>query len=101
MAIINMGSSGVVVSQSCVDKYALKVNDEIKFHINKASSSTKKKPVIFALCIEVGSSSVVLPALVMDGLHFDLLLGMNWLAVVIADIRPAKEKIRIRGQLVG
>ena len=75
MAIVNTESSGVVVFQSCIDKYTLKVDDEIEFNISTTFLSTKKKrPVIFALWIEVGLLSVYFPALIMDRLFFTFFL---------------------------
>ena len=65
-AIVDTGSSGVVLSELCIKKFGLTPNEEVEFKISTASAtSTKKRPVFHNLKIIVGTHLVVLPALVM------------------------------------
>ena len=69
VAVVNSGSSGVVVSHSCVSCLSIKPDDQVK--MNNASLigvEKKSRDVFFDLPIEVGNSLVSLPALVADGL---------------------------------
>ena len=78
VAIIDTGLSGVVLSEVCVSRLNLKPDDEVDFSITSATESAKKKrKIFFSLEVTVGNNSTLLPAIVLEGLYFDVLLGMN------------------------
>ena len=47
------------------------------------------------LKVKVGNSKVVAPAIVLESLHFDVLLGMSWLKAAKAIIDVVNGNIRI------
>ena len=47
---------------------------------------------------KVGSSKVVVPAIVLEGLYFHVLLGMSWLKADKAIIDMVNRNIRIQGE---
>ena len=80
VAVVNLGSSGVVVSCSCVSCLNLQPDDQVKMNIASLNGVEKKtRSVSFDVPIKVGHSLVSLPALVADSLFVDILLGANWL----------------------
>ena len=80
VAIVDTDSSGVVVSKSCVSYLKLVPDDEVEFKITSAINSTKKLHNLFYnLSISVNGVVVDLSAIVLEGLHFDLLLGVSWI----------------------
>ena len=98
VAIIDTGSSGVVLSEACVSRLNLKPDDEVDFSITSATESVKKKrKIFFSLEVAVGDNSTSLPAIVLEGLHFDVLLGMNWLKSVKGLIDSVDNSISING----
>ena len=53
---------------------------EVDFTITLATDTNQKhRKVIKEVEIKVGKSKAVVPAIVLEGLHFDVFLGMNWL----------------------
>jgi len=87
VAIVDTGSSGVVVSESCVSCLNLVPNDEVEFSVTSATNSTKKlRKLFYNLSITVSNVSVKLPAIVLEGSHFDLLLGVSWIKATKAII---------------
>ena len=75
VAVVNLGSSGVVVSCNCVSCLGLKPDDQVEMNIASTNGVEKKsRSVFFDVPIEVGSSLVSLPALVADGLFVDVIL---------------------------
>ena len=48
--------------------------------------------------MKVGNSKVVVPAIVLEGLRFDVLLGMSWLRAAEAIIDVVNGSIRIQGE---
>ena len=48
--------------------------------------------------MEVGNSKVIVPAIVLEGLHFDVLLRMSWLKAAEAIIDVVNGNIRIQGE---
>ena len=46
----------------------------------------------------MGKSSVVLPALVLDGLHYNILLGVNWLVYTKADLDLKIMNLKTEGE---
>ena len=76
--IVDTKSSGVVVSETCIQRLNLVPNDKAKFSVILATNSTKKKCKLFYdLKIVVGNISVSLPTIILKELHFDLLLSIN------------------------
>ena len=101
VAIIDTGSSGVVISESCFRILGLIPDGEVEFTITSATDTNRKhRKIIKEVEIEVGKSRATVPAIILEGLHFDVLLGMNWLKaagaiidVVNGTIRIAEEKV--------
>ena len=101
VAIIDTGSSGVVISESCFRRLGLIQDGEVEFTITSATDTNQKhRKIIKEVEIEVGKSKATVPAIILEGLHFDVLLGMNWLKaagaiidVVNGTIRIAEEKV--------
>ena len=101
VAIIDTGSSGVVISESCFRRLGLIQDGEVEFTITSATDTNRKhRKIIKEVEIEVGKSRATVPAIILEGLHFDVLLGMNWLKaagaiidVVNGTIRIAEEKV--------
>ena len=50
--------------------------------------------------VKVGNSKVVVPAIVLEGLHFDVLLRMSWLKAAEAIIDVVNKNIRIQGEQI-
>ena len=50
--------------------------------------------------VKVGNSTVVVPAIVLEGLHFDVLIGMSWLKAAEAIIDVVNGSIRIQGEQI-
>ena len=83
VAVVNSGSSGVVISCGCVSCLGPKPDDLVDMNIAFLNGVEKKsRSVFFDVPVEVGNSLVSLPALVTDGLFVDVLLGANWLKAV-------------------
>ena len=80
VAIIDTRSSGVVISKSCFRRLGLVQDGEVKFTITLATDTNwKHRKVIKEVDIEVGKSKATVPTIILEGLYFDVLLGMNWL----------------------
>ena len=78
VAVVNSGSSGVVISCGCVSCLGLKPDDLVEMNIASLNGVKKNlRSVLFDVPIEVRNSLVSLPALVADGLFVDVLLGAN------------------------
>ena len=83
VAVVDSGSSGVVVSQGCVSCLNLQLDEQVEMNIASLNGVEKKtRSVFFDKPIVVGHSLVSLPALVADSLFVDILLGANWLKAV-------------------
>ena len=88
VAIVNMGSAGVVISKSCFDWLRLVNNDELEFTITLAMDTNKKvRKIMFSVEITVREKTVCVPAIVLKGLHFDVLLEVSWLHKAKASIQ--------------
>ena len=80
VAIVDMGSAGVVISKSCYDCLWTNCDEEIEFTITSATDTNKKlRKVLFGVEVTVGRNTVTVPSIVLEGLHFDVLLGVSWL----------------------
>ena len=78
VAIVDTGSAGVVISESCFERLGLKEDDEVEYTITLATGTNKKlRKVMFGVEIAVGKNRKCIPAIVLEGLHFDVLLGMS------------------------
>ena len=76
--IIDTGSSGVIVLQSCVDQLKLKEDGWIAYMLTMPNDTSSQERKIFeGVKIDMGKSSIVLPVLVLDGLHYNILLRVN------------------------
>ena len=74
-AIVDTGSSGVVLSEACFQRLGLKEDKEVEFTINSATQTVKKlRKLIFKLPVKLGEVVTEVPALVLEGLHFNMLL---------------------------
>ena len=101
VAIINTRSSGVVIFESCFRRLGLMQDGEVKFTITSATDTNRKhRKVIKEIEIEVGKSKATVPTIILEGLHFDVILGINWLkaagaiiAVINGTIKIAEEKV--------
>ena len=101
VAIVDIGCSGVVVSESCFRRLKLAHNREIEFTITLATDTNQNnKRIMKKLEVKVGNSKVVVPAIVLEGLHFDVLLIMSWLRAAEANIDVVNESIRIQGEQI-
>ena len=70
----------MVVSESCFCRLKLVHDGEIEFTIMSATDTNRKnRRIMKELEVKVGNSTVVVPAIVLEGLHFDVLLRMSWL----------------------
>ena len=78
VAIINMGSAGVVISKSCFDWLGLVNDNEVELIITSATDTNKKvRKVMFGVEVTVGENTVCVPAIVLEVLHFNVLLGVS------------------------
>ena len=84
VAVVNSGSSSVVISCGCVSCLNLQLDDQVEMNIASLNGVEKKtRSVFFDVPIEVGHYLVSLLALGADGLFVDVLLGANWLKAVM------------------
>ena len=91
VAIVNTGSAGVVISKSCFDWLGLVSDNEVEFTITLATDTNKKvRKVMFGVEVTVGDKTVRVPAIVLEGLHFDVLLGVSWLHEAKASIQVSE-----------
>ena len=85
VAVVNLGSSGMVVSCGCVSCQSLKPDEQVKINIVYLDEVEKKTmSVFFDVPIEVGHSMIRVPVVVAVGLFVDVLLGANWSKTVSA-----------------
>ena len=91
VAIVNMGSAGVVISKSCFGWLGLVNDNEVEFNITSATDKNKKvRKVMFSVKVTVGDKTVRVPAIVLKGLHFDVQLRVSWLHKAKASIQVAE-----------
>ena len=65
-AIINTGSLGIVMSESCMKRLGLKADKQLSFKINTATESTlSKQDIFYKLPIIVRKRTVEFPVLVL------------------------------------
>ena len=74
-AIINTGSSGMVISESCFRRLGLMQDGEVDLKITFATDANQKyRKFNKEVEIEVGKSKAAVPAIVLEGLHFNSFL---------------------------
>ena len=96
VAINDTGSSGVVISKSCFRRLDLMQDGEVEFTITSATDTNQKhRKVVKEIEIEIGKSKATVPAIILEGLHFIVLLGMNWLRAAGAIIDVDNGTIKI------
>ena len=99
VAIVDTGSAGVVISKSCFDRLGLVSDDEVEFTITLATDTNKKlRKVLFGVEVTVGKNTVTVLAIVLEGLHFDVLLGVSWLKEAKAKILLEEGVIEVNGE---
>ena len=52
------------------------------------------------MSINFGKSVVPLPVIVLEGLHYDMLLGVNWIAQTNSKIDIIKRTIEVQGESI-
>lgn len=73
-------------------------DEEVEFTITSATDTNKKlRKVFFGIEVTVGRNTVMVPAIVLEGLHFDLLLGVSWLKEAKAKILVGEGVIEVNG----
>ena len=66
-------------------------DNEVEFTITLATDTNKKlRKVMFSVKVTVGDKTVCVPAIVLEGLHFDVLLGVSWLHKAKASIQVSE-----------
>ena len=86
-AIIDTKYSGVIVSKCCINNLGLIADSQIDFIFNTAVGTTEKQHLIFEkVKIIVGKHSVQLPVIVMNKGYFDVLLEVNWIKKIRAEL---------------
>ena len=61
-------------------------------------TSSQERKIFEGIKIDVGKSSVVLSALVLDGLHYNILLGACWLVYTKADLDLKTMTLKTEGE---
>lgn len=69
-------------------------DEEVKFTITSATNTNKKlRKVLFGVEVTVGKNTVMVSAIVLEGLHFNVFLGVSWLKEEKAIIFVGEEVI--------
>ena len=59
----------------------------LRFTITLATNTNKKvRTLLFGVDVTVGEKVVKVPAIVLEGLHFDVLLGVSWMQEAKASV---------------
>ena len=99
--IVNTGSAGVVILRSCYNYLWMNCDEELKFTITSATDTNKKlSKVLFGVEVIVGRNLVTVPAIVLEGLHFNVLLGVSWLKEAKAKILVGEGVIEVNGERI-
>ena len=76
-------------------------DEEVEFTITSATDTNKKlRKVLFGVEITVGRNTVTVPAIVLEGFHFDVLLGVSWLKEAKAKILLEEGVIEVNGEQI-
>ena len=71
-------------------------DDEVEYTITSATDTKKKlRKVLFGVEIAVRKSKKNITALVLEGLHFDMLLGMSWIKEANAMVDATKGALSV------
>ena len=80
-----------MISKSCFDWLRLVGDNEVEFPIILAMDTNKKvRKVLFGVKVTVGEKTLRVPANILEGLHFDVLLGVSWLHEAKASIQVSE-----------
>ena len=72
--------------------------EEVEFTITSATDTNKKlRKVLFGVEITIGRNTVTVPAIMLEGLHFDVLLGVSWLKEAKGKILVGEGVIEVNG----
>ena len=75
VAIVDTGIAGVVILKSCYNCLWMNCDEEVKFTITSATDTNKKlRKVLFGVKVTVGRKTVMVPTIVLEGPHFNVLL---------------------------
>ena len=84
----------MVISKGCLDCLQISLSGSIDFCVSTALSvSNEKHEFVENLVITVRPVIKGFPALVLNGAHFDLLLGVNWIERTNARLDVANWKV--------
>ena len=96
VAIVDTGSSGIVVLETYVQRLNLIPDNEVKFSITLATNSTKKNCKLFYdLKIFISNVSIFYLLFIFKKLQFDLLLDVNWIKSIKALINAVNNTLLI------
>ena len=74
-------------------------DEEVEFTVTSATDTNKKlRKVLFGVEVTVGKNTVTVPAIVLEGLHFDVLLVVSWLKEAKAKILLEEGVIEVNGE---
>ena len=94
--IVDTGYSKVAISMGCFERFDIKENAEINFVLTSAVDTLSKMWKVFEkviMCIR--KSKVKIPAIILEGLHFDALLDVSWLTTVDVEVNIKYFKIKV------
>ena len=97
-AVYDPGCSGVGLSAAWAARHALGTSAQMPLTIASADGiSTITREVYEGLQIDWKDSSVRLPAVVLPGAGFDVLLGMAWIAAAKVSLNADTRTLRVNG----
>ena len=100
-AIVDTGSTVIVISRRCFDRLGLVKDAEVLLTLSSVTNTVMApQKVFYNVKIQVGRSVTRLPAIVAEGLQFDLLLGVNWIAVAKAQIDINQKMLAVNGEII-
>ena len=97
VAIVDTSSVGVVISKSCFDRLGMVKDEEMEF-TSTTDTNKKVRTVLFGVDITVGEKTVKVPAIVLEGLHFDVLLGVSWMQEAKASVFITEGVLEVDGK---
>ena len=98
VAIVNTGSAGVVISDICFERLGLVGDEEEEDIISSAMDTNKKLRRVLIGVKLIVEKKVNIPALVLEGLDFDVLLGMSWIKNTNAVVHAAEGVVSLNGE---
>ena len=101
VAIVDTRSAEFVISESCFERLGLKEDDEVEYTITSATGTNKKlRKVLFGVEIAVGKNKRCIPAIVLEGLHFNVLLGMSWIKETNTIVKATEGVVSMDGEVI-